>query len=295
MANASIASMTPAPASADEAESWVRGELIRSLMRSARGSSADRARFSVLRQTAGQAGSSWTFPRWRSRTASWPAPRHDIRQPVHALGCTPTGWVPQRAGAGARTGAQDRRLAATKAVNVRATLFDSLFDLARSTRARSACTSSACDVAKLLHDLELQYRPLAEAKGLRLPRARVPGTFLSDPILLQRMIGNLISNAIKYTQRGRRAGGRAQDARRPARRGLGHRHGHRAGAPARDLPEFYKVPTTPAPTDGFGLGLYIVARLSHILGHPLSCARGPAAARVPRGAARPTEAWRRRG
>ena len=38
MANASIASMTPAPASADEAESWVRGELIRSLMRSARGS-----------------------------------------------------------------------------------------------------------------------------------------------------------------------------------------------------------------------------------------------------------------
>ena len=38
MANASIASVTPVPASADEAESWVRGELIRSLMRSARGS-----------------------------------------------------------------------------------------------------------------------------------------------------------------------------------------------------------------------------------------------------------------
>ena len=34
--------------------------------------------------------------------------------------------------------------------------------------------------------------------------------------------------------------------------------------------EFYKVPSHPGTEDGFGLGLYIVGRLTHILGHPLS-------------------------
>ena len=38
LGNSSFASLTPAPATADEAEPWVRGELIRSLMRASRGS-----------------------------------------------------------------------------------------------------------------------------------------------------------------------------------------------------------------------------------------------------------------
>jgi len=33
--------------------------------------------------------------------------------------------------------------------------------------------------------------------------------------------------------------------------------------------EFYKVPAHAGTEDGFGLGLYIVARLSHILDHPV--------------------------
>ena len=36
--------------------------------------------------------------------------------------------------------------------------------------------------------------------------------------------------------------------------------------------EFYKVPTHGGTEDGFGLGLYIVARLTNILGHPLTLA-----------------------
>jgi len=34
--------------------------------------------------------------------------------------------------------------------------------------------------------------------------------------------------------------------------------------------EFYKVPSHAGTEDGFGLGLYIVSRLTHILGHPLT-------------------------
>ena len=46
-------------------------------------------------------------------------------------------------------------------------LFDSLFDLARLDSGKIRLNIEPVDVAKLLHDLELQYRPLAEAKGLQ--------------------------------------------------------------------------------------------------------------------------------
>ena len=39
--------------------------------------------------------------------------------------------------------------------------------------------------------------------------------------------------------------------------------------------EFYKVPAHAGTEDGFGLGLYIVARLSNILGHPLGLLSRP--------------------
>ena len=39
--------------------------------------------------------------------------------------------------------------------------------------------------------------------------------------------------------------------------------------------EFYKVPVHAGTEDGFGLGLYIVARLSHILGHPVQLSSRP--------------------
>jgi signal transduction histidine kinase len=130
-------------------------------------------------------------------------------------------------------------------------------------------------LAKLLHDLELQYRPLAEAKGLGFRVHLQPGTVMSDPILLQRIVGNLISNAVKYTQRG----GILVASRVTARgrrieiwdTGLGIAPVHQREI----FREFYKVPSHTGTEDGFGLGLYIVARLSHILGHPLGLSSRP--------------------
>ena len=61
---ASITSLTPVPASADEAEAWVRGELIRSLMRSARGSYLVSGTLMV-----GMAALNWSaLPRWEVLT-----------------------------------------------------------------------------------------------------------------------------------------------------------------------------------------------------------------------------------
>ena len=49
-----------------------------------------------------------------------------------------------------------------------------------------------------------------------------------------------------------------------------------AAAHQRDIfREFYKVPAHAGTEDGFGLGLYIVARLSHILDHPVELSSRP--------------------
>jgi signal transduction histidine kinase len=93
---------------------------------------------------------------------------------------------------------------------------------------------------------------------------------VSDPILLQRIVGNLIANAVKYTQKG---GVLVASRVTPSGRrieiwdtGVGIAPVHQREI----FREFYKVPTHGGTEDGFGLGLYIVARLTQILGHPLS-------------------------
>ena len=193
---------------------------------------------------------------------------HDIRQPVHALGLY-ADWL--RSEPELVHEIAPKIVESTKAVNA---LFDSLFDLARLDSGKIRLRIEPVDLPKLLRDLELQYRPLAQAKGLALRMHLAPGTAVSDPILLQRVVGNLIANALKYT-----ASGGVLVAIRATR------SGHRieiwdtgvgiAPEHQREIfREFYKVPNHAGTEEGFGLGLSIVERLTHILGHPLTlCSR----------------------
>jgi signal transduction histidine kinase len=189
---------------------------------------------------------------------------HDIRQPVHALGLY-ADWLGSEPELVHELA--PKIVDATKAVNQ---LFDSLFDLARLDSGKIRLNIETIDVAKLLRDLELQYRPLCDAKGLHFRLRVCPGTTISDPILLQRILGNLITNAVKYTQRG----GILVASRRTRKgleveiwdTGVGIAPVHQREI----FREFYKVPGHAGTEEGFGLGLYIVARLTHILGHPLT-------------------------
>jgi signal transduction histidine kinase len=189
---------------------------------------------------------------------------HDIRQPVHALGLY-ADWLGSEPELVHELA--PKIVESTKAVNQ---LFDSLFDLARLDSGKIRLNIETVNLAKLLHDLELQYRPLCEAKGLQFRLHVRPGTAVSDPILLQRILGNLISNAVKYTQRGGIL--LASRASRDGLRieiwdtGVGIAPVHEREI----FREFYKVPTHAGTEDGFGLGLYIVGRLTSILGHGLT-------------------------
>jgi len=208
---------------------------------------------------------------------------HDIRQPVHALSLY-ADWLGSEPELVHEIA--PKIVESTKAVNA---LFDSLFDLVRLDSGKIKLNIEPVDLGQLLHDLELQYRPLAQAKGLRLRVHVVPGTVLSDAILLRRIVGNLVSNAVKYTQRG----GVLLASRATSKgwrievwdTGVGIAPVHQREI----FREFYKVPSHAGTEDGFGLGLYIVARLSTILGHPLSLASRPGHGTVFRVMLEPTD------
>jgi signal transduction histidine kinase len=209
---------------------------------------------------------------------------HDIRQPVHALQLY-ADWLasePDLAGEIA-----PKIVESTRAVN---TLFDSLFDLVRLDAGHIRVQVEEVCLDMLLDDLELQYRPLAEAKGLRLLVRRAGGRTQSDPLLLRRVAGNLVSNAIKYTERGGVLVAVRHGASGPRLEvwdtGVGIAPAHHEEI----FREFYKVPLHAGTEDGFGLGLYIVGRLTHILGHPVSLASRPGRGTVFRLALAPTDA-----
>ncbi|RYZ13149.1 MAG: HAMP domain-containing histidine kinase [Comamonadaceae bacterium] len=189
---------------------------------------------------------------------------HDMRQPVLALSLY-ADWLRNEPELVSEIAPKIVR--ATHAVNA---LFDSLFDLARIDSGQVRLHIERVDVSQLLRDLELQYRPLAQAKGLEFRVHALEGEAITDPIRVRRMIGNLLANAIKYTT----TGGVLLAARRTA-------HGMRvevwdtgigiASENLRDVfLEFFKVADHAGTSDGFGLGLAIVARLSHALGHPVT-------------------------
>ncbi|HEY0883715.1 MAG TPA: HAMP domain-containing sensor histidine kinase [Ramlibacter sp.] len=209
---------------------------------------------------------------------------HDIRQPVHALSLY-ADWLGSEPELVHELA--PKIVESTKAVNA---LFDSLFDLVRLDSGKIKLNIEPVDLAQLLHDLELQYRPLAQAKGLNFRVHATPGKVLSDPILLRRIVGNLLSNAVKYTERGgvllaSRAGSggcriEVWDT------GVGIAPVHQREI----FREFFKVPAHGGTEDGFGLGLYIVARLSAILGHPIDLASRPGRGTVFRLRLAPTDA-----
>jgi signal transduction histidine kinase len=209
---------------------------------------------------------------------------HDIRQPVHALGLY-ADWLGSEPELVHEIA--PKIVESTKAVNA---LFDSLFDLVRLDSGKIKLNIEPVDLVQLLHDLELQYRPLAQAKGLEFRVHVTRGSVISDGILLRRIVGNLVSNAIKYTHSGgvlvasrkSRAGRRIEvwDT------GLGIAPVHQREI----FREFYKVPSHAGTEEGFGLGLYIVARLSTILGHPVTLASRTGRGTVFRVLLEPTDA-----
>lgn len=196
---------------------------------------------------------------------------HDMRQPVLALDIY-ADWLMNEPEASREL--SPKISAATKAVIA---LFDSLFDMAKLAEGQIIAKVERINVKNLMDELLLQYQPIAQAKNLALrmrmlKKEGVDHSFdiWTDPILLKRILGNLISNSIKYTQ----SGGVMFACRRSPSgirfevwdTGVGIAPEHQGLV----FREFYKASSNTGTSDGFGLGLAIVTQLSELLGYELT-------------------------
>jgi len=150
-------------------------------------------------------------------------------------------------------------------------LFNALLDLSKFDAGAVQVNVSDIALNGLLEEIELSATPIATAKGLRLCVHRSNVIVRTDPVLLNRMLRNLVENAIRYTESGRVVMG--------ARRGQGIVRvqvldtgpGIARKDQQRIFEEFVRCDAGLRSGDhGLGLGLSIVQRSAQLLGHRLS-------------------------
>jgi len=149
-------------------------------------------------------------------------------------------------------------------------LLDSLMDLSRLDAGIIEPSVEDFAVQVLLDEVGAAFTPVGAAKGLELEVTACGAVVRSDPLLLGRMVRNLVENAVRYTAAGRiRIGCRAGEGHlrlEVADTGIGIP----SDALDRIWEEFQQVGNPERNrAQGLGLGLTIVHRLSQLLGHPV--------------------------
>lgn len=199
------------------------------------------------------------------------AASHDLRQPLHAMGLYAAALSLR-----ARE-SEIRPLVASINASVEAleSLFAQLLDLSRLEAGALQPRIVAVALRPLFARLAADFAPQAAASGLALSIRPTRLAVVSDPVLLERVLRNLVANALRYTH----AGGVVVGARR---RGPEVRVdvvdtgvGIAAADRERVFDDFVQVDGTPrhhAGGRGMGLGLAIVRRLADLLGHRLELA-----------------------
>jgi two-component system, sensor histidine kinase len=205
----------------------------------------------------------------QAKTQFFQAASHDLRQPLHALGLF-VAALRQR-----RLDPASARLVDNIAESVAALdgLFAEMLDLTRIDSGGVTPQRQALAMASVYDRLRLDFEAMAFEKRLSLRFVGAAHRVLVDDVLLERILRNLLGNAIRYTERGGvmlscrpRAGGfviQVWDT------GIGIR----AEALPRIFDEFYQAdgrrPLLPHHRQGLGLGLAIVRRLADALHWPL--------------------------
>jgi two-component system, sensor histidine kinase len=196
------------------------------------------------------------------------AASHDLRQPLHAMGYY-TGLLKPHA----HDAPHVERIA--QCVESLDGLLEGVLSISRLDAGKVQRHITAVDMRELLMRLQTLYEGVARAKGLVL-RLKLPQRSAwaqTDPVLMERVLGNLLSNALRYTN-----SGKVLLALRPAAQGalwsvqvIDTGPGIAADQLESIFDEFVQLNNPQRdPTQGVGLGLATVRRICTLLEHPLS-------------------------
>jgi signal transduction histidine kinase/CheY-like chemotaxis protein len=192
------------------------------------------------------------------------AASHDLRQPLHALGLF-TGVLEQTVQQPQSRGVIQNMRASVDALEA---LFNELLDISKLDAGVITPNITTFALAPLFERVRNDFEPQAVARGLVL---RVRPTTLAttgDAILLERILRNLVANAIRYTPSGRVLLGCRRRAQGLEAQVLDTGIGIPEGERARIFEEFYQIGNPERDRGkGLGLGLAIVKRLAELLGY----------------------------
>ncbi|OYU43170.1 MAG: hypothetical protein CFE44_19870, partial [Burkholderiales bacterium PBB4] len=214
----------------------------------------------------------------RAKSEFFAAASHDLRQPVHALLLLIEAYRNQEPDAANHP----LILSVATAGQSIATLFNALLELSRLESGQEKPVPSTFDLPDRMQRLLSQARPEAHRKHLRLRSYVSPGahalSITTDKVLFERTVGNLLSNALRYTPTGgvllslRRARGEAGWWLEVWDTGL--------GIATEDLGRIFDPYVQVANLErdrskGLGLGLAIVQRATALLGITVSAHSRP--------------------
>ena len=212
----------------------------------------------------------------RAKTQFFAAASHDLRQPLHALGLFAEAL---------RGKVQDEPVihlvnSINSSVDALEGLFSELLDITRIDSGGVDVHPVPFALEDVFRKVRLHFEPLAFEKGLALTLRGGQRVTLADPILVERILRNLVSNAIRYTEDGgvlvgvRRRGNALVLQVWDSGKGI---------APAdleRVFEEFVQLDigrtaAMPGQRKGLGLGLSIVKRLANLMQAQLSVQSRP--------------------
>jgi signal transduction histidine kinase len=202
-----------------------------------------------------------------AKTRFLAAASHDLRQPIHALALF-VGQLRADVGSPEAPALLEK---IERSVEALQELLEALLDLSALDVGAVTPRQKPFAVHPFLSRLVADFAPAAEAKGLALTQVPTKLWVYSDSLLLERILRNLVANAIRYTADGRILIGCRRRGENVdfvvADTGLGIAPAH--------LPhifqEFYRAgPLQGGLTKGLGLGLAIVKRLCVLLDHRIA-------------------------
>jgi PAS domain S-box-containing protein len=197
---------------------------------------------------------------------------HDLRQPVQAMVLLSSA-LSNRLQDHPASGVVANMQASLKALQM---LLDGLLDVSRLDAGVVEAHPEPIALGECLDRIAGEYAIRAASKGIAFRTVPTSLWAETDPVLFERIVRNLLENALRYTENGRlllgcrRAGGRVRV--HVCDTGIGIAPEHQQTI----FQEFFQVGNSERDRDkGLGLGLAIVKRLACILGHDLSIRSQP--------------------
>lgn len=231
----------------------------------------------------------------RAKTRFLASASHDLRQPIHTVSLFGAALSMRPLDAESREIAQHMNTA----VHVLAAQLDALLDISKLDAKVMRVEPVQIKLHDILQRLDEEFEPAARAKGLTLILDCPDDGFIeTDQLLFERVIRNLLDNAIKYTDTGRVSVRVVKDDTDFAISIEDTGRGIPEAERDRVFEEFYQLDNPERDrTRGLGLGLPIVRRLTELLRIHLDmesapgkgtrfCLRLPAVERSPRPFAR---------